>query len=79
MWKAKEKRKKIEGKRIGTVIDETGNKYEHLTVISFSHTHNRQAYWKCLCDCGKETIVRGNSLRQGKVKSCGHLTSYKEE
>ena len=28
--------------------------------------------WKCLCDCGNETIVRANNLMTGHTKSCGH-------
>ena len=27
--------------------------------------------WKCLCDCGKEVSVRGNSLLTGNTTSCG--------
>ena len=30
--------------------------------------------WKCLCDCGKEHIVRGSNLTTGRTKSCGCLT-----
>jgi hypothetical protein len=31
-------------------------------------------YWLCECECGKETIIRGNNIRNGKTKSCGCLT-----
>lgn len=35
--------------------------------------------WKCLCDCGKEAITRGNALTQGKIRSCGCLLiKYRE-
>lgn len=27
--------------------------------------------WKCVCDCGQETVVHANSLRRGLTKSCG--------
>lgn len=27
--------------------------------------------WKCICDCGNETIVRTNSLTTGNTASCG--------
>jgi len=27
--------------------------------------------WLCKCECGKEKITNGNSLRAGYVKSCG--------
>ena len=54
--------------------DETGNKYNMLTVVGLSHkTDKGKAYWKCLCDCGNETIVSGGNLRDGSVKSCGCL------
>lgn len=29
--------------------------------------------WKCLCDCGNETIVYRNGLINGKTRSCGCL------
>lgn len=57
------------------VINETGNRYGRLRVIS-EHIYNpsrQSAFWLCECDCGKQTIVGGPSLRKGNTKSCGCL------
>jgi len=55
-------------------IDETNNIYEHLTVIEFAGKDKHgQIIWKCLCDCGNETIVLGRHLRNGNTRSCGCL------
>jgi len=53
-------------------IDMTGKRFGELTVIEFSHMH-KDAYWKCLCDCGNEKVIPGYNLRNGHTKSCGHL------
>lgn len=29
--------------------------------------------WACRCDCGEETVVQGNHLTGGKIRSCGCL------
>jgi len=54
------------------LIDLTGKKFFRLRVVERSQ-NNRfgQATWKCLCDCGKETVVDSHSLRRGNTKSCG--------
>lgn len=31
----------------------------------------RAALWKCRCDCGKEIVTMGATLRKGDRKSCG--------
>ena len=54
------------------VIDETGNRYGHLTVIrrdDSSHT-GTWAVWLCRCDCGRERLVPGAKLRDGSVTRC---------
>lgn len=65
---------------MGKFIDLTGRKFEHLTVIGRGETHRQPngkttIYWICECDCEDKSIVsvRGDSLRDGSIRSCGCL------
>ena len=60
---------------MGSLVDLTGKKFGRLTVIkrSYSNREKRRAKWLCKCDCGKEKIIRGYSLRSGHTRSCGCL------
>lgn len=53
------------------LIDLTGKRFGMLTVICRAADRNGDAMWKCVCDCGRERIVLGESLRYGHTKSCG--------
>ena len=55
------------------IKDMVGQKFGRLEVVSFDHLGktNFSAYWKCKCECGNETIVRGSCLRNGESTSCG--------
>lgn len=53
------------------LIDLTGQRFGHLVVISRESKYRRNSTWRCLCDCGKETVVRGDVLSRGTTKSCG--------
>lgn len=55
------------------VIDLTGMVYGRLTVLRFAEMRYKMSYWVCKCECGKETITRGRSLRIGETRSCGCL------
>ena len=59
-----------------------GDRFGRLTVLerfgindnipTKQYKNGKITYFcKCICDCGKETVVRQNELRQGKTKSCG--------
>lgn len=48
-------------------------KFGRLIVIQFAFIKNESAYWKCICKCGKNKIIKGYSLRSGATKSCGCL------
>jgi hypothetical protein len=55
-------------------IDLTGQKFDRLTVICrASNNRHGCTMWLCKCDCGIEKIILGNSLRNGRTKSCGCL------
>jgi len=54
-------------------IDETGNRYGRLLVISRSAKNCDNALWVCKCDCGKTKEIRGSNLRGGNTNSCGCL------
>lgn len=63
----------------GSIINEVGHRYGKLVVKSFGYTQNGFAYWNCQCDCGNVITTRGNRLRNGRVKSCGCIVSFKEQ
>jgi hypothetical protein len=52
------------------IIDLTGQKFNMLTVIKFSHA-DKEAWWECKCDCGKIKTLRARNIKSGLIKSCG--------
>ena len=56
---------------MGKFIDETGNIYGRLTVISRAPNKDYRASWLCRCQCGNEVVVIGKDLRSGHTTSCG--------
>lgn len=58
--------------------DMTGQRIGRLTVLyRVENDAQQNAQWMCRCDCGKEKVVRGGSLRQHKTLSCGCLHDEK--
>lgn len=50
----------------------TNSRIGSLTVLSrYGITETRVATWLCVCDCGREIVVRGDYLRGGSKKDCG--------
>lgn len=59
-----------------TVIDLTNKRYGRLVVKERGdRSSSDRVQWKCVCDCGKETLVMANQLQQGRTKSCGCLVA----
>ncbi len=59
-------------------IDLAGERFGRLTVIETAgYSTAGLLLWKCLCDCGMETLVRRGDLRGGRTNSCGCLRSEK--
>lgn len=68
--------------------DYKGKKFGRLTVIEFDKKTKNVSkkgktyysyYWKCKCDCGKETSVLLGNLIKGTTKSCGCLDKESRE
>lgn len=54
--------------------DLSGQRFERLTAIAPTGEKRWGVYlWRCVCECGSETIAASNSLRSGTVRSCGCL------
>ena len=51
--------------------DLSGQRFGKLTALEFAFTRKKHSYWKCICDCGNETVVECSSLKSGKSTSCG--------
>jgi len=61
------------------VHDITGQISGNLTVLEYSKTVNRKAYFKCLCKCGNIIEACGRDLNQKKIQSCGCINSKGEQ
>jgi hypothetical protein len=54
------------------LIDLTGQRFGKLVVVEYAgRNERRESLWRCVCDCGNESIVRGDVLRRGTTESCG--------
>lgn len=53
------------------LIDLTGQRFGKLVVLGRVDDKGLEAKWLCKCDCGREKIVTGHYLRNGKVTHCG--------
>jgi hypothetical protein len=67
-------------RKLTKILDRTGQRYGRLLVLGPSERKfvtykcgKRSYEWLCRCDCGKELVILGNHLQQGKFRSCGCL------
>lgn len=51
--------------------DLVGKRFGMLTVVEYAGKRDGMHRWKCVCDCGNESIVGQTLLQSGKTKSCG--------
>lgn len=51
--------------------DIKGQRFGRLVVVGKAPSKNKHTYWRCLCDCGNEIVVRTDSLTRGPTVSCG--------
>jgi len=55
------------------LLELENQKFGRLIVQKFAGYKGKRRCWKCICSCGKETILSTNKLTSGQTKSCGCL------
>ena len=66
--------KNSRGRKSARFVDLTGKRFGRLIVIERGPNSNGNATrWRCICDCGKETLTLASKLVAGLSKSCGCL------
>ena len=60
--------------------DLVGKRFGKLTVKAYAGKEKGMHRWRCVCDCGKETVAGQTLLLDGRTKSCGCIRAsvYKE-
>ena len=48
-----------------------GKRFGRLVVVELDHIRHGGTWWRCICDCGKETVVYRGCLTSGDTISCG--------
>ncbi|OFN55955.1 hypothetical protein HMPREF2552_04430 [Staphylococcus sp. HMSC062E10] len=53
-----------------------GNRYGKLIakerlIKEIGKAKTKTAYYRCICDCGEEKVVRNDKLKNGQTRSCG--------
>lgn len=57
-------------------IDLAGRRFGRLVAHAPEYPNGQRAlHWRCVCDCGRQTVVNGASLRRGATSSCGCISS----
>mgnify|MGYP000229524137 CR=1 FL=1 len=60
------------GATMAKFIDRTGQRFGKLVAIERKGVNElKKVLWRCICDCGKETLVPSGSLVTGNTTSCG--------
>ena len=59
---------------MGKLVDLTGQRFGRLVVLERAGSdNNKNAMWRCRCDCGNTITTSGKRLRRGETQSCGCL------
>lgn len=62
----------ISMEKVMKFVDRTGQRFGRLVALARAGTdQNKKVLWRCICDCGKETIATSGSLVTKNTTSCG--------
>ncbi|UYW25710.1 hypothetical protein OKC48_20920 [Methylorubrum extorquens] len=52
-------------------IDLTGLKFGRLRAVEVARKTSKHTFWRCACECGRESVAASQKLRAGSTVSCG--------
>lgn len=55
------------------IKDLSGKRFGRLVALEYMGRKNDRTLWRCVCDCGRESIVGYTALMTGNTRSCGCL------
>lgn len=58
-------------------INLSGLRFGRLLILNEYDIYNGSKRYKCICDCGKSSIVFHSNLKKGNTKSCGCIEKEK--
>ena len=59
------------------LIDLAGQQFGYLIAIRRVKSIKwHKSQWLCQCECGKRTVILGNSLKSGNTQSCGCIKNF---
>lgn len=58
---------------MGSFKDLTDMDFDRWHVLELAEKRGVNYYYRCVCECGTEKLVKGSSLVHGRSKSCGCL------
>jgi hypothetical protein len=50
-----------------------GERFAELEAVEEAAKKGKHRYMRCRCSCGQEKVVKLSHLRDGRIRSCGHL------
>lgn len=59
------------------LLDLTGQRFGRLVVVERAENSGRTTRWLCVCECGRNVVVRQPDIKSGKTQSCG--CAHKEQ
>lgn len=63
----------VTNKAASNRVDIVGKRFDRLVVTGEPVSKNWVLFYPCRCDCGNDTLVRSQLLRERRTKSCGCL------
>ena len=56
---------------MGNTLELIGKRFGKWTVVEQAPSKSHKSRWKCICDCGNTSVVKGTSLMRGVATNCG--------